>query len=106
MRDIADSIDATLAALDNLHAGERARKAETFGKLQAIVANLDTVIPPMQDDYEPADLRPRRPNEPRRPSPAPGGFDEPPIADGRPGHEFTGALRAKLVREALDKGNW
>jgi hypothetical protein len=104
---ISDDIDATLEALNNLHAGELARKAETFGKLQAIVANLDAVIPPMQDDYEAAELRPRRRDDPRSAPPQTGdGFGEVPIQDGRPGHEFSGKLRAKLVAEALDKGHW
>jgi hypothetical protein len=103
---ISDDIENTLAQLNELHAGERIRRAEMFAGLQAVVANRDTVVPPMQDDYEEIVPQLRRPDGPRRPSPAPGGFEEPPIQDGRPGHEFSGALRAKLVRDALDKGNW
>jgi hypothetical protein len=101
---ISDDIDATLAQLEGLRGRAEARKAGDFAKLASIVAGIDQVIPELVDEYEPMEPLPRRPDDSRRPSPAPGGFEEPPIQDGRPGHQFSGALRAKLVREALDKG--
>jgi hypothetical protein len=104
---ISDDIEATIASLDQLNIRSELRKAETFGKLQAIVANLDAVIPPMQDDYPEAELRPQRREDPRQAPPEVGdGFGELPLPTPREGHEFSGKVRAKLMREALEKGGW
>ena len=103
---ISESIEETLAQLDALHQGTRERRVADFAALQAIVAGLDG---PIVDEEEPAAFEPRRRRPAEPPPAAPDGswpFDEPPIQDGRPGHQFTGALRQKLIAEALDKGNW
>jgi hypothetical protein len=104
---ISDDIEATLAQLGNLHAADQARKAADFAKLQSIVLNLDTVIPPLVDDYEPIEPLFRRREEPRQAPPDIGdGFGEQGLPHGREGHELGPAVRRKLIAEIQDKGNW
>jgi hypothetical protein len=103
---ISDDIQDTVAQLDNLHAGERARKAETFAGLQAIVANLDTIIPPLVPDYDPIEPLFRRREEPRQAPEVGDGFGEVPISRPKPFHRFGPQVEAKLIAEALKKPNW
>jgi hypothetical protein len=105
--EISDSIDETISALEALHAGDRQRKAAAFAGLQRVVASLDAIPPQIEDEYEAAELHPRRREDPRQAPPETGdGFGEVPIPHGRPGHELGPAVRAQLLRDALDQGNW
>jgi hypothetical protein len=104
---ISDDIEATIAGLEQLHETTRARHAADREALAAIVANLDT--PWGAEDDEPAfapEPRRQRPAEPQPDGSWPSTFDEPQIADGRPGHAFSGALRQKLLDEARAKVDW
>jgi hypothetical protein len=103
---VSAALDETIASLDRLNESRRARVEADRAVLAGMVARLDDVIPPDVEDFA-AEPRRQRPAEPQ--PAAPDGswpFDGPPIQDGRPGHEFTGALRQKLIAQALEKGDW
>jgi hypothetical protein len=105
---ISSDLEATIASLDALHQSTAARHAADREALAAMAANLDT--PWGAEPEEPAPFEPPRRRRPDEPQPAtPDGswpFDEPPIADGRPGHQFSGSLRQKLLDEARAKVDW
>jgi hypothetical protein len=104
---ISDSIEATLASLDGLNAARRSRDAATFAKLEAIVANLDTIPPQIEDD-EPMvpERRARRAEPPGRPA-----DDSVPFGVSLPertthGGPFGPAVRRQLLAEARQKVDW
>ncbi len=98
--------DATIAALNELHAQSQARQTDYLAQLRAVVARLDANLP----DEEPEPIeRPSR-DEPRRPTRAEReyeiGDEDLPQRKRSRGGPFGPAVRAKLVKEALRESDW
>jgi len=98
MGDIGDAIESTIAALDELHRPIREQRARDFEALRAIVARLDQPFGPVVDESEtPIPDRPRERVAPPARRPAERGWGEP---------EWAPLERARLAREALERGGW
>lgn len=97
------TFDETNAALDRLLGAERARKDADLERLRASVAGLG--VPVGMPDAEPEPME----ASPTGGQPARGGAPQPVPSVTLPqrtthGGDFGPAVRAKLIREALDRG--
>jgi hypothetical protein len=107
LRDIFGPADETVAALDRLNAGAQARRVDMLGQLRAVVARLDQQ-PGLPDEPEPTTERPQRDDDRRR---RPDEIEEPYVAlpqRSQParGGDYGPAVREKLRRIALERGDW
>lgn len=107
-RSINDDIETTIASLDALYGVDRARRAGMLEQLKAVVADLDA--PSLPDEPEPTIERPVR-DEPRRSRHGRDLTEEEaeallPTRKTSRGGQMGPAVRAKLVRIALQRGGW
>jgi hypothetical protein len=106
---ISSAIDETIAQMDRLNEPERERRARDFEALQALVSNLETPFDPSLVEAAPELGRGRRQEGPRSATPGdrgalPFGFELPQRRTH--GGPFGPAVRAKLIAEVQDRGNW